>query len=303
MSNQDTLVHLDPRSPDQEDIKQSSTSAWNSSETAHGQVTEKSTDVKIMELLAQMVEGDIIPRLMLAHKTHREQNNSQATSKELGQNAIVDLAHILLTHEVDDVESILHAYLNSGMRLDEVYVDLMAPAARHLGAMWEDDTATFSDVTIGLGRMQTLLNRLSDTYRNEEDVRADLASGLFVTPAGEMHSFGIRMVDELFKRAGWRTLCEPNSRINDVLAIVGSESFHILGIGISSEAQVPFVKELIRQVRKVSHNRHILVLVGGSHIVGRPELAAIIGADFSASDGREAIAIAETVIYEHTHRH
>jgi methanogenic corrinoid protein MtbC1 len=117
-----------------------------------------------------------------------------------------------------------------------------------------------------------------------------------------MHSFGIRMVDELFKRAGWRTLCEPNSRINDVLAIVGSESFHILGIGISSEAQVPFVKELIRQVRKTSHNRHILVMVGGSYIVEQPNLAASIGADFSASDGREAIAIAETVIYEHTHR-
>ena len=84
---------------------------------------------------------------------------------------------------------------------------------------------------------------------------------------------------------------------------MGSESFHILGIGISGEAQVPFVKELIRQVRKVSHNRHILVMIGGSHIVGRPEMAASIGADFSACDGREAIAIAETVIYEHTHRH
>ncbi|OYU77508.1 MAG: hypothetical protein CFE32_05460 [Alphaproteobacteria bacterium PA3] len=303
MPNHDTLVHLDPRNHGQEDIKQGSTPSWNKSDSAPANGGEKSTDVKIMELLAQMVEGDIIPRLMLAHKTHREQNTGQITSKPLGTNAIVDLAHILLTHEVDDVELILHAYLKSGLRLDEVYVDLLAPAARHLGVMWEDDTATFSDVTIGLGRMQTLLNRLSDTYRNEEDVRADLASGLFVTPAGEMHSFGIRMVDELFRRAGWRTLCEPNSRINDVLAIVGNESFHILGIGISCEAQVPFVKELIRQVRKVSHNRHILVMVGGSHIVGRPELAANIGADFSASDGREAIAIAETVIYEHSNSH
>jgi methanogenic corrinoid protein MtbC1 len=258
--------------------------------------------MKIMELLAQMVEGDIIPRLMLAHKTHRDQNNGQTMSKQIGTDAVADLALILLTHEVDDVESILQAYLNSGLRLDEVYVDLMAPAARYMGEMWEDDRASFSDVTIGLGRLQTLLHRLGDSYGNDEDVRSDLASGLFVTPAGEMHSFGIRMVDELFKRAGWRTLCEPNSRINDILAIVGSESFHILGIGISSEAQVPFVKELIRQVRKTSHNRHILVMVGGSYIVEQPNLAASIGADFSASDGREAIAIAETVIYEHTHR-
>ena len=294
MPNQDTLEHLDPRSHGQED------QAQNTSPQHSG---DKSTDLKIMELLAQMVEGDIIPRLMLAHKTHHEQNQGKAAGKVLGHTAVVDLAHILLTHEVDDVELIMHAYLSSGMHLDEIYVDLMAPAARHLGEMWENDTATFADVTIGLGRMQTLLNHLSDSYRNQEEVRDDLASGLFVTPAGEMHSFGIRMVDELFRRAGWRTLCEPNSRINDVLAMVASEGFHILGIGISTESQVPFVRELIRQVRKVSHNRHILVLVGGSYIVGRPELAASIGADFSASDGREAIAIAETVIYEHTHRH
>jgi methanogenic corrinoid protein MtbC1 len=302
MSNQDTLVHLDPRSHGQEDIKRGSAPAWKKTDSAPASGGDKSTDVKIMELLAQMVEGDIIPRLMLAHKTHRDQNISQTTSKQIGTNAVADLALILLTHEVDDVESILQAYLNSGLRLDEVYVDLMAPAARHMGEMWEDDRASFSDVTIGLGRLQTLLHRLGDSYGNDEDVRSDLASGLFVTPAGEMHSFGIRMVDELFKRAGWRTLCEPNSRINDILAIVGSESFHILGIGISSEAQVPFVKELIRQVRKTSHNRHILVMVGGSYIVEQPNLAASIGADFSASDGREAIAIAETVMYEHTHR-
>ena len=303
MSNQDTLVHLDPRNHGQEDSKQGSTPAWNKTDSAPAHGGDKSTDVKIMELLAQMVEGDIIPRLMLAHKTHRDQNLGRVSGKEPGQTAVIDLAHILLTHEVDDLEVILQAYLNSGLRLDEVYVDLMAPAARHLGSMWEDDTASFSDVTIGLGRLQTLLNRLSDLDRDEKDIRSDSASGLFVTPAGEMHSFGIRMVDELFRRAGWRTLCEPNSRINDVLAIVGSESFHLLGIGISGESQVPFVKELIRQVRKVSHNRHILVMIGGSHIVGRPEMAASIGADFSASDGREAIAIAETVIYEHTHRH
>jgi methanogenic corrinoid protein MtbC1 len=165
--------------------------------------------------------------------------------------------------------------------------------------MWENDTASFSDVTIGLGRMHTLLARLSDACRQDYAERTDVASGLFVTPVGELHSFGIRMVDELFAHAGWRTLCEPNAPIQDVLDIVRNEAFHILGIGISSAAQVPYVTELISKIRKVSSNPNIQIMLGGSFIIKQPDLTASVGADCSAMDGREAIAIAETLLYEH----
>lgn len=293
MPDQDTLEHVNPRSHNDGTQQQREPIQREGA---------KITDERTVELLARMVEGDIIPRLMLAHRTNSNPNFGQSSDKAIGPSAMAELAQLLLAHEVDDLESVFQTYLSAGMSIDEIYVDLMAPVACHLGEMWENDTASFADVTIGLGRMQTLLNRLSDSVRNEDAVRDDLATGLFVTPPGEMHSFGIRMVDELFRRAGWRTLCEPNARLEDVLAMVARESFHILGIGISTEAQVAFAKELIRQVRKVSRNRQILVLVGGSYSLEHPELVTSVGADFCARDGREAIAIAETVLYEQSIR-
>lgn len=320
MPNQHILDHFDPTRCDNDGASQS-LSAPSSRPVSGGADPEmappRTRNGREMEVLAQMVEGDIIPRLLLAHKVRYDARRDQSPLEELDQGAvtkspvaspvaqtvIADLAMVLLTHDVDDVETILHGHMRAGMPLDQIFLDLMAPAARFMGAMWEDDTASFADVTIGLGRLQTLLHRLSEMPYRDDDVRSNAPSGLFVTPSGEAHSFGIHMVDELFRRAGWRTVCEPSSRMHEVLTLVSSQSFHLLGIGLSSEGQVPFARELIRQVRTASCNPHILVMVGGSYVIGHPDTAMGIGADFTATDGRQAIAIAETVLYEHANSH
>ena len=313
MPNQRLMDHFDPIDCSTETPEARADGNWrvNSGDGQADNATPRNP--REMALLTQIVEGDIIPRLLLAHKVRYDALRDRSPLAELEQGpvtksrvaptAIADLAMILLTHDVDDVETILHGHLRSGLRIEQVFVDLMAPAARYLGEMWEHDTASFADVTIGLGRLQTLLHRFSEMPYQENEVRGDSPSGLFVTPAGEAHSFGIHMVDELFRRSGWRTLCEPNSQIHDVLALVSRESFHLLGIGLTTQTQVSFAKELIRQVRIASCNPHILVLVGGSLIIAHPEEALSMGADFTASDGRQAIAIAETVLYEHANSH
>ena len=294
-----TLAHTDPWTLENEDQNSQANATWRPNDEKLSPSEGPSDQSTIMALLAKMVEGDIIPRLMLAHRTHAEPSSDATAQPTLDQVGVEELARRILIQEVDELEAIMLAYLQAGLRLDEIYVDLMAPAARLLGSMWENDTASFSDVTIGLGRMHTLLARLSDACRQDYAERTDVASGLFITPVGELHSFGIRMVDELFAHAGWRTLCEPNAPIQDVLDIVRNEAFHILGIGVSSAVQVPFVTELISKVRKVSSNPNIQIMLGGSYIIKRPDLTASVGADCSAMDGREAIAIAETLLYEH----
>ncbi|GIU66713.1 cobalamin B12-binding domain-containing protein [Candidatus Phycosocius spiralis] len=295
-----SMEHVDPRTLDHEDLNSHTNSAWRLNDPNPSQSENPSKHTTITALLAKMVEGNIIPRLMLAHKPPIEHITSNLLKRTpIDQLAVENLVRMILIQEVDDLEVSMLAYLRSGMRLDEIYVDLMAPAARLLGSMWEMDTVSFSDVTIGLGRMHTLLARLSEACRHDYAMRPDVATGLFVTPVGELHSFGIRMVDELFAHAGWRTLCEPNVSIQDVLNLVKYEAFHVLGIGIGSAAQVPFVTELISKVREASANPTLHIMVGGRYMTERPDIATYVGADCSARDGREAIAIAETLLYEH----
>jgi MerR family transcriptional regulator, light-induced transcriptional regulator len=261
------------------------------------------SEKQIMDLLANVVEGEIIPRLMLAHQNFVSTQIDDTLEDALSEDAIEQFAKLTITGEVDDLEDHIVALTRQGVIVETVYLQLMAPAARKLGEYWEQDICSFTDVTIGLGRLQTLLYRLSARQKGVTDTDGLVPRGLFITPFGGQHSFGIRMVEDLFRRAGWKTLCEPNILSQDLADLIATENFDLVGIGISIVGQLELVEEMIANVRQCSRNHDIKIMVGGNLIVEQSELAASLGADFSAIDAREAVTIAQNIIYGQKMRH
>jgi MerR family transcriptional regulator, light-induced transcriptional regulator len=214
----------------------------------------------------------------------------------LPDDEIEHFAKLTVVGEIDDLEDYIVGLTRKGVPEEAVYLELMAPAARKLGIYWEQDDLSFADVTIGLGRLQTLLYRISSRHRGTYETQAPVAKGLFITPLGAQHSFGIRMVDDLFRRAGWKTICEPDISTVDLVALVNSESFEMVGIGLSVEEQIEIAEKMICEVRAASRNRNVKIMIGGSLLVGRPDVVARLDADFCALDAREAVTIARNVI-------
>ena len=62
-------------------------------------------------------------------------------SDRLGPLEIAAFAHTVLSEGPDAGLRRIEALIGGGLRLDAVYLDLLAPAARHLGELWEDDRA------------------------------------------------------------------------------------------------------------------------------------------------------------------
>ena len=258
---------------------------------------------QITELLAHVVEGEIIPRLMMAHQnsvaTSADGNLESAVSPE----AIERFAQLTISGGVDDLEDHIVSLTRQGIVIETVFLDLMAPAARKLGEYWEQDVCSFTDVTIGLGQLQTLLFRLSERHKRAADTDAVVPKGVFVTPPGSQHSFGIRMVEDLFRRAGWKTICEPAMGLQDLIVLVQTEHIDLVGIGLIVEEQLKPTQEMIVQVRQSSRNAAVKIMVGGKLIVEQPELVDPLGADFSVLDAREAVTIAQNIIYNRATRH
>jgi MerR family transcriptional regulator, light-induced transcriptional regulator len=276
---------------------------WADAVSAMGRAATTLNENQIMHLLANVVEGEIIPRLMLAHQNFVSSDVDTSLDVAVSDEAIERFAKLAVTGEVDDLEDHIVSLTRQGIIVETVYLQLMAPAARKLGEYWEQDLCSFTDVTIGLGRLQTLLYRLSARHKGVTDPVALVPRGLFVTPHGGQHSFGIRMVEDLFHRAGWKTLCEPNILSGDLVALLQSEHFDLIGIGISIEGQLELVQEMIAAARNSSVNSDIKIMVGGNLIVQQSDLAASLGADFSAIDAREAVTIAQNIIYDQSMRH
>ncbi len=180
--------------------------------------------------------------------------------------------------------------------LASIFLHLLAPAARHLGDLWNEDRVDFTQVTVGLMRLQQVLRAVSPEFQEAAPRRARLARVLLVPAPGEQHTFGLVMVAEFFHRAGWLVAGGPESTDIDPVARVRAMPFAMIGISIGSHTRLDSVARLIRAVRRASCNRAIGVLVGGPLLIDHPEIVSQVGADATAADGGQAVAQAEGLL-------
>jgi len=109
------------------------------------------------------------------------------------------------------------------------------------------------------------------------------------------------MVAEFFLREGWDVWGGPakmsdNPAVSDdVVSLVRSEWFNLVGFSVATDTRLSLLSGSIRAIRRASRNRSIGVMVGGPIFIRRPELVALVGADATAVDAREALLRAESM--------
>ncbi len=244
--------------------------------------------------LARLIQGEIIPRLMLAHANH-----GPALSLDAGPSAlptpqeIIDLSALLIQGEDVAAEAYVEVVLARGVNVQSVLLDLLAPTARRLGELWVDDSCTFTDVTLGLLRLQhmlrTLAPRLDHGVKRYQPGRRILLTAM----PGEQHTFGIFMVAEFFRRAGWEVHDQPQATTQSLLGSVDAEWYSSIGVSVSSEVRLGELAALIPALRRNSRNAAVAVMIGGSLFKDQPGLVEFVGADFGAPDALTAVEEAE----------
>ncbi len=241
--------------------------------------------------LASTIETQVIPRLMLAHRAPAAAPGERDAP---GSAEVAELAALVVAHDANVAHSYVEALRARGTSLETVYLELLAPAARHLGRLWEADLCDFTEVTLGLCRLQQVLNDLSAEFHADLDAPQHGRRALLVPAPGEQHTFGLSMVAEFFRRAGWDVWGEAASK-DELVALVRVEWFAVIGFSVSSETRLEVLAGAVRAIRRASRNRCLGVLVGGRVFVEHPELVPFVGADATAVDARHACLQAETL--------
>ena len=261
----------------------------------HGNA-EAANDTR-MARLARTIEQEIIPRLMLAHRP-APANPAAADpgAPQLTQDDVRHFAKLMLHADEEPAFSALLGYRAKGVPIDGIYLNLLAPVARYLGDLWTDDLCSFTDVTIGLGRLQRVLRELSPGFGRAEEASPDIRSVLLLPSPSEQHTFGLMMVGEFFRWAGWSVSGGGWVAGVDAGALVAAERFDAVGFSLGAEIHLAALAEAIRQVKHRSCNPDLVVLVGGPLFAERPDHVQAIGADGMTMDGREAPRLAEGLI-------
>lgn len=251
--------------------------------------------------LARLVEGEIIPRLMLVHGDAGIGGRSRGVLG-LGPETTEKFALYTLSSSHESLLAIIGGLLQQGVAMEAIYLDLLGPTARRLGEYWSDDQVSFADVTIALGRLQQVVRELSLHGPVDEGAASNGRAALFAPAPGEQHTFGIVIIEEFFRRSGWRTWTELSGALEEIVGAVQAHRFDVFGMTASSEERLDQFAPMIMSIRRASRNRDISVMVGGRLFLERPELVARIGADAMAADAREAVLKAEVAVRQLAHR-
>lgn len=251
--------------------------------------------------LIDTVEAEIVPRLILAHRSPPEPLAvpvplSAGLDPAPGIDDVLELSSLLLKDQFRVASNFVRSIESRGVPLESLYLDLLAPAARHLGDLWTNDICHFGDVTIGLCRLQQVLRDFSPVFLNEASVRDDGRRALLMSVPGGQHTFGISMVAEFFRRARWDVTTGAPVARDELIRTVRSQWFSVVGLSVSCEVQVEALASTIRLIRRASRNPAVGIMVGGPIFVMNPGLVALVGADATATDAREAPLQAENLL-------
>ncbi len=247
--------------------------------------------------LAATIEDEVIPRLLLSQRVPiRAVHADVSPVSHAVEDCIGEFVQLLLNDELE----VAYAYIDSvrvrGVSLSGVYLELLAPAARKLGEMWEEDRVGFADVTVALCRLHDVIRTLGASQPPATDTLPQGRRALLIPMPGEQHSFGLVMVADFFRRAGWEVWNDAVSSSSDLVSLVRHKWFTIIGLSVGCEAHLEGLASTIHSLRRAARNQSIGVMLGGSLIAKHPELAIQVGADATGKDAREAVMQADNLV-------
>jgi MerR family transcriptional regulator, light-induced transcriptional regulator len=247
--------------------------------------------------LMATIEEEAIPRLVLSQRAIvHDCHTDVAPLAHAGEASVDEFAQLLLRDEIEAAYRYIDSIRVRGVTLQAVYLELLAPAARVLGKMWEDDRCSFADVTVALCRLHEVLRGLSVAQPQEAEATPQGRRVLLVPMPGEQHTFGLLMVSDFFRRSGWEVWSETPRNPGELLGLVRHEWFTMVGLSVGCDVQLDTVASTIHSLRKASRNRALGVMVGGAAFSRQPELAIQVGADATGQDARHAATQAENLV-------
>jgi methanogenic corrinoid protein MtbC1 len=248
-------------------------------------------------LIHRTVETEIIPRLLLGFK-HNEWDTRPKEQIEglrvLAISEVPALLDALLENRLQVAKDIVDRLTQIGVARADLLLNLLSPVARRLGEYWEADLCTFVDVTIAMGSLQVLARHAGS---DEREQRFGRSPRIMLLPTfGEQHTFPLLILDAFFTRAGWLVSRDMAFEPEAVFARQKLLQPHCIGLTLSNEGLLDRLASDIDTLRCTNSKQKVRIIVGGAAFVDRPDRVELVGADGSARNAPEAVALAERLV-------
>jgi methanogenic corrinoid protein MtbC1 len=248
-------------------------------------------------LINKTISSEVVPKLV--RKIHKQDSDKiTSNTSPFDDERVSNFCKLLFNDDSTEAFRRFDTYLAEGYTVTDLFLDLVSKSAIKLGKMWELDDCSFGDVTIGM----TVLHQIVRSYTtrlSHELKRKYIPGSIFLSPMpGQNHVFGAFILEAFLSAAGWDINSGFSHTKEDFLQEFSTHEYSIIAISVASDQSIDDCTTLISNIRNMSLNRRVKVIVGGFPFVNNSKLYKQVGADGTAQNALQAIDVVQAILDE-----
>jgi methanogenic corrinoid protein MtbC1 len=244
-----------------------------------------------------IVESQIIPRLLVSDRIGKPHLTLVSSSKAMPSKKEIEIFTDLCSSDSSkDAQSFVDDLLNKGLSKEDIFLELITPAAQYLGSQWDDDRMDFSQVNLGLVRLHSIANEIRCTSKSDQFAKGKARRVMMASAPGSMHMLGTTIVADFFRKEDWQVVVAISSSANELVQTVSNEWFDVLGLSLSIDQQLTGLADLIDQLKSLSLNPRMVVMLGGPIFPAKKLDANDFGANGICDNAKHAVGLAVSLL-------
>jgi methanogenic corrinoid protein MtbC1 len=251
-------------------------------------ITPASTTATVA-VLARTIQNEIIPRLMMAHRTPSEcAMPNLVIPYSVTASDVDNFVNLLLEGRQAEGLDWIEEARGKGVSIESIFLNLLAPAARQLGELWEEDERDFTEVTLGLAELHKILHVLPSMSELHKQYVPNGLTILLMPSPGDQHTLGLAMVAEFFQRDGWAVDGGTFAAADNPALLVKAKHYDAVGFSLATGLGFNRLQDCISAIRKTASPNKLCIIVGGPFFVDNQDKVSLVGADLFVQDANLA---------------
>lgn len=217
-------------------------------------------------------------------------DRSARTVMELREPLVAELIAASLSGTRDAFASLLSEVRRSRISLAALADIYIPEAARRMGTAWHEDQMSWMDVSIGVGRMQSLLREIGTAWVADRAGDTGHGTVLLIVPDREQHTLGPMVAMGQMRRYGVSVCLRIAPTFNELRNLFATRQFDGALISVSTKDKLESVGRSV-QFMKTVMSKPTPIVVGGAVMSRVEDPASQTGADFSSNDIGAALEV------------
>ncbi|MEO0495796.1 MAG: cobalamin B12-binding domain-containing protein [Pseudomonadota bacterium] len=160
---------------------------------------------------------------------------------------------------------------------------LVSPVARELGEAWVDDRLSFSDVTIGMARLQTAVQKFKMPVSSTNTAPPFVGRVFLASLIDTQHTLGASVAARAFSDAQWDVLQLEKPDLSDAaISYLRLTPVDLIAIGVGTTDRADDAKLAVKRLRASAPRAQIYL--AGPAVSLAPDLFQECGADIVGGD-------------------